>query len=215
MAQRRMFSMQIVDTDAFLDMPLTTQLLYFHFGMRADDDGFVSNPKKVMRMIGSGEDDLKVLITKRFIIPFKNGVCVIKHWKINNYIQKDRYNETKYLEEKAKLITKENGSYTECIQNGYTGKVRLGKLREEGETSSRVLSKRVQYLADTFGSEFKVTDRIIDLIDKEYKDLVIKFAIDKMAAKYEEEYHKVPTTMAVINWLNNAKKFGELERRGE
>lgn len=135
MAQRRMFSLQIVDTDAFLDMPITSQLLYFHLSMRADDDGFVANPKKIMRIIGTQEDDMKILIAKRFIISFDNGIIVIKHWKIHNYIQKDRYKETKYLEQKATLKTKENGSYTECIQNGYkldtqvrVGKGRLGKV---------------------------------------------------------------------------------------
>ena len=117
MAQRRMFSMKIVDTDAFLDMPLSSQVLYFHLAMRADDDGFVGNPKKVMRMIGTQDDDMKVLLSKRFILPFENGVCVIKHWKIHNYIQKDRYTETTYLREKKMLELNDNNSYTECVQD--------------------------------------------------------------------------------------------------
>lgn len=137
MAQRRMFSLKIVDTDAFMDMPQSSQLLYFHLSMRADDDGFVSNPKKIMRMIGSQEDDLKVLFTKKFLIPFESGVCVIKHWKIHNYIQSDRYFPTTYTDEKNQLETKENGSYKlikdECIQNvsKMDTQVRLGKVREE------------------------------------------------------------------------------------
>mgnify|MGYP007071621961 CR=1 FL=1 len=145
MAQRRMFSMKIVDTDAFLDMSQTAQLLYFHFSMRADDDGFVSNPKKIMRMIGVQDDDMKVLIAKKFIIPFESGVCVIKHWKIHNYIQNDRYTETNYTDEKKKLLLKENGSYKlkdeECIQDVSKvdtqvrlGKVSIGEEREK-ETS--------------------------------------------------------------------------------
>src|SRR3990167_2038857 len=105
MAQRRMFSLKIVDTDAFLDMPQSSQLLYFHLSMRADDDGFVSNPKKVMRTTGAQEDDLKVLFAKRFVLPFESGVCVIKHWKIHNYIQSDRYAPTQYVKEKALLET--------------------------------------------------------------------------------------------------------------
>lgn len=117
MANRRMFSLKIVDSDAFLDMPQSTQLLYFHLSMRADDDGFVGNPKKVMRMIGSSEDDYKVLIAKRFILNFESGVVVIKHWKIHNYIQTDRYQPTQYLEEKKTLETKENGAYTDRIQD--------------------------------------------------------------------------------------------------
>ena len=83
-----MFSLKVVDTDAFLDMPQSSQLLYFHLAMRADDDGFVSNPKKIMRMLGTQDDDIKVLVLKKFIIPFESGICVIKHWRIHNYIQK-------------------------------------------------------------------------------------------------------------------------------
>jgi hypothetical protein len=112
MARRRMFSLDIVDTDAFLDMPHSSQLLYFHLSMRADDDGFVSNPKRIMRAINSQDDDMKVLLTKRFIIPFDSGICVIKHWRINNYIQKDRYTETTYRDEKKLLNIKDNKSYT-------------------------------------------------------------------------------------------------------
>ena len=90
MAERRMFARTIIDSDAFLDMPHTTQLLYFHLSMRADDDGFINNPKNIMRMIGCKDDDLKILLTKKFILPFESGVVVIKHWQIHNYIQKDR-----------------------------------------------------------------------------------------------------------------------------
>ena len=111
---RRMFSPKIVDSDAFLDMPVSSQALYFHLGMEADDDGFV-NPRKIMRKIGSPDDDLKVLIGKRFVLPFENGVVVIKHWRINNLIRKDFYKETVYLEEKKRLTIKENGSYTDNV----------------------------------------------------------------------------------------------------
>lgn len=103
MAQRRMFSLKVVDTDAFLDMPMSAQLLYFHLSMRADDDGFVANPKKIMRMLGNQDDDYRVLIAKRFIIPFESGVCVIKHWRIHNYIQSDRYCKTQYVREMKTL----------------------------------------------------------------------------------------------------------------
>ena len=121
MAEKRMFSKRVIDSDAFLDMPLTTQALYFHLNMRADDDGFVNNPKKIMRMIGAGTDDLNVLLAKRFVLGFESGVIVIKHWRMHNYIQNDRYKETAYLEEKSHLILKENKAYsfmdTECIQD--------------------------------------------------------------------------------------------------
>ena len=117
MAERRMFSKKIIDTDAFLDMPLSTRLLYYDLAMRADDDGFISSPKKITRMIGCSEDDLKLLIVKQFIIPFESGVCVIKDWRIHNYIQKDRYHGTQYVIEKSQLKINENGSYTKCIQD--------------------------------------------------------------------------------------------------
>lgn len=117
MAERRMFAKTIIDSDAFLDMPLSAQALYFHLSMRADDDGFVNNPKKIQRMIGASDDDCKLLVLKRFILTFESGVIVIKHWKIHNYIQKDRYKETVYLEEKSTLALTENNAYTECIQD--------------------------------------------------------------------------------------------------
>jgi hypothetical protein len=112
MAQRRMFSPKITSSDAFLDMPISSQLLYFHLGMDADDDGFV-NPKRIMRIIGVGDDDLKILLAKRFVLLFESGVIVIKHWKINNLIRKDWHHNTVYIEEKAQLQTKDNGAYTE------------------------------------------------------------------------------------------------------
>lgn len=114
-----MFAKTIIDSDAFLDMPLSAQALYFHLSMRADDDGFINNPKKIQRMIGASDDDCKLLLCKRFIIAFESGVVVIKHWKIHNYIQKDRYKPTIYQEEKAMLDEKDNKAYTECIQNVY------------------------------------------------------------------------------------------------
>lgn len=135
MAERRMFTKRITESDAFLDMPSSTQMLYFHFSMNADDDGFVNNPKKIQKMCGASDDDFKLLIAKSFIILFDSGIIVIKHWKMHNYIQVDRYRPTDYLEEKSMLGIKSNKAYTldvskmdtECIQNGYIGKVSIGK----------------------------------------------------------------------------------------
>ncbi len=107
-----MFAKTIIDSDAFLDMPLSTQSLYFHLSMRADDDGFINNPKKIQRMVGCGDDDLKLLMAKRFILVFDSGVIVIKHWKIHNYIRNDRYKPTLYQEEKAELVEKNSKAYT-------------------------------------------------------------------------------------------------------
>lgn len=112
MANKRMFNIKIVDSDAFLDMPLSAQCLYFHLNMRADDDGFVGNPKRIQRLVGASEDDLKLLIAKRFLLTFENGVIVIKHWRMHNTLSTNRYSETVYTDEKKLLKLKENNSYS-------------------------------------------------------------------------------------------------------
>lgn len=136
MAERRMFAKSIVDSDAFIDMPMSARLLYYDLCMRADDDGFVNSPKKIMRMIGATNDDMNILIMRKFVIEFENGVVVIKHWRIHNYIQRDRYKPTNYKEQMDQLETDENGSYRKlsapCIQNVSTldTQDRLGKDRK-------------------------------------------------------------------------------------
>ncbi len=114
MANRRMFSMQIIDSDAFMDMSQTAQLLYFHLAMRADDDGFIGNPRKIMRSVGSNDDDLRVLLGKRFLLTFDSGIVVIKHWRIHNLIRADRHTDTTYQLEKKQLGLNEYGAYTEA-----------------------------------------------------------------------------------------------------
>lgn len=188
MAERRMFAKTIIDSDMFLDMPLSTQALYFHLSMRADDDGFINNPKKIQRMIGASDDDLKVLVMKRFILPFDSGVVVIKHWKIHNYIRNDRYKETVYQEEKALLGLKENGAYTELAdgmpdgiptdnQDGYkmetqvrlgkvsTGKDRVGEDKEEAAPPKPTRHKYGMY-------------KNVLLTDEEYQTLQREFPHD-------------------------------------
>lgn len=148
MAERRMLAKTIIDSDAFLDMSVTAQLLYFHLSMRADDDGFVNKPKSIMRMIGASQGDAEMLVNKKFIIPFESGVVVIKHWKIHNYIAKDRYKETTYKDEKATLMLDENNAYTTCIQPVYgmdtqdrLGKERIGKDRLDSTVSKDTVSR--------------------------------------------------------------------------
>jgi uncharacterized phage protein (TIGR02220 family) len=129
-AERRMFAKTIIDSDAFLDMPISARLLYYDLAMRADDDGFINSPKKIMKFIGATNDDMNILILRKFIIPFDNGVVVIKHWRIHNYIRKDTYNETSYKEEKAMLELDENKAYRLSSQlsvDGSLTQVRLGK----------------------------------------------------------------------------------------
>lgn len=126
MAKKRMFNNSVLDTDAFLDLPLSTQALYFHLNLRADDDGFISNPKRIQQYIGASEDDLKLLVLKSFVIAFDDGVIVIKHWRMHNTIRNDRYQPTNFQEDLALLGIKENKAYTlnvskvetECIPNG-------------------------------------------------------------------------------------------------
>lgn len=143
MAERRMFAKTIIDSDAFLDMPLSAQSLYFHLAMRADDDGFINNPKKIQRMIGASEDDCKLLIAKKFVLVFDTGVIVIRHWKLHNYIQKDRYKPTIYQSERNALKTEANGMYTQCIHDvsnmDTQDRLELGKDRLElGEESIEI-----------------------------------------------------------------------------
>ena len=113
MAEKRMFAKTIVLSDEFLDMPATSRCLYFTLSMLADDDGFVNNPKSIMRQCSATQDDLAILLTKRFVLGFDDGVLVIKHWRINNYLRADRYTPTKYTEQMSTLRIEDNGAYTE------------------------------------------------------------------------------------------------------
>ena len=170
MAQRRMFSKKIVETDFFMEMSPTAKLLYFYLNMSADDDGFVGNPKTIKLISGATDDDLKILIAKQFIIPFESGVVVIKDWKIHNYIQKDRYNQTQYLDEKRQLLVEENGTYTKCIQDvsSLDTQVRLGKSKDRLGKSNNTMSDKsddvipyseiISYLNEKTGRSFRTTE---------------------------------------------------------
>ena len=211
MAQRRMFSRKITESDQFLDMPMSAQSLYFHINMQADDDGFVGNVKTIKRMIGASDDDLKLLIAKQFLIPFETGIVVIRDWKIHNYIQKDRYTETFYQQEKAQLETVENKQYqkmdTECIQNvsSLDTQVRLGKdrlekeleLEKEEHSSAKAdhipYSEIVEYLNEKTNSQYRPTaKKTKNLIKARYND---GFVID--------DFKKV-IDVKVAEWLNDS-----------
>lgn len=146
MAERRMFAKTIIDSDAFLDMPLSAQALYFHLAMRADDDGFINNPKKIQRMIGASDDDCKLLIAKGFILVFETGVIVIKHWKIHNYIQKDRYKETVFLQEKQLIEAQDNGAYEMKA---------MPLLEEQTDKTARQLAYEKSSLPYSFGYKIR------------------------------------------------------------
>jgi hypothetical protein len=184
MAERRMFAKTIVTSDAFLDMPLSARCLYFTLGMFADDDGFVNNPKSIMRQVGACTDDLNLLLLKRFILSFDSGVIVIKHWRIHNYIQKDRYKETKYIEERATLMLDEKGAYTECIQDVYKldtqdrrGEERIGEDNSfthscEGEEDLSDPEHRRRYLGG-------IGKNVVFLSDEQMSDLLDKLSVEE------------------------------------
>lgn len=161
MAERRMFAKTIIDSDLFLDMPQSAQLLYFHLSMRADDDGFINNPRSIMRNVRCNDDDLKLLIAKQFIIPFENGVVVIKHWRIHNYIKSDRYKPTSYQNEKDQLSL-ENNTYVlsgykaepKRIQAGTTLEPSWNHNGTEMDTQSKVRDRKDKFIdKDTYCTE--------------------------------------------------------------
>lgn len=168
--------MKIVDSDAFLEMPLSTQCLYFHLNMRADDDGFIGNPKRICKLIGCNDDDLKLLIAKRFVLVFDNGVIVIKHWRMHNTIQKDRYVPTTYSDELKQLGIKDNKSYTlspmetKCIQNVST---------DIDKDIDIDIDKDIEIDKDI---NKDIENKIIDLLSSS-KDIFISIKLEK---EYEE-----------------------------
>ena len=231
MAERRMISKKITDTDAFLDMPLTTQALYFHFLQNADDDGFVGNPNSIMRKVGASKNDYDLLMVKRFIIVFDSGICVIKHWRIHNYIQKDRYVPTTFIKEKAQLETEENGAYTECIQNVYKldaqysiGKDsivedRIGKDRigEERACTREPVHSKAQTIVDLFNGLCPSLSKVTVLSTCREKAITARlkeFTVEHFTTVFKKaEASKFLTGRngkswrANFDWLINASNF--------
>ena len=202
MAERRMFAKSIIDSDLFLDMPQSTQNLYFHLSLRADDDGFVGNPKKIMRMINCSQDDIKILISKQFLIPFESGVVVIKHWKIHNYIRNDRYKPTIYTEEKKKLTEQENKEYIVGIPNGNQTdtQYRIGKDSLVKDNKNNVVNdiytpqikEVIDYLNEKTNKNFRATTKktqilIKTLLKNKYTVEDIKKAIDIKVKQWSKD----------------------------
>ena len=185
MAERRMFAKTIIDSDAFLEMPTTSQLLYFHLSMRADDDGFVNKPKSLMRMVGCKDDDLKLLFVKKFLIPFESGVVVIKHWKIHNYIRKDTYTETKYKKEKNTLELDENSAYRLAVPSPL-------QIRDESVTSpsTQVRLGKVSEGKDRLGED-REGDEDINVPTKPPKAVRHKYGLYENVLLTDEDYRKL------------------------
>lgn len=149
MAERRMFAKTIVLSDAFLDMPMSARCLYFTLGMIADDDGFINSPKSIMRQCGASNDDMNILISKKFVLVFEDGIVVIKHWRILNYIQKDRYVPTKYEEHRKQLLLDENNSYQkkdECIHSVYKMDTQVSIVKDSIESGKDNIEREASAL---------------------------------------------------------------------
>lgn len=177
MATRRMISLNIVDSDAFIELPVAAQNLYFHLAARGDDDGFIGNIRRIANMLGAGDYEIDLLIDKRFILTFPSGVVVIKHWLIHNYIQNDRYHATKYLDEKKTLQVKDNRAYTECIQDvskvdteNRIDKTRLDKGIQRAQKRTRVVKKSPKKVPDfnPLGAEVIKAFEEVDAKNKTY-----------------------------------------------
>lgn len=171
-----MFSLKIVSSDAFLDMSVSARELYFQLGMYADDDGFI-NPKKMLRLVGASDDDLKILLAKRFLLPFESGVVVIKHWAINNQLRRDFYQPTLYVEEKKRLFIKDNKAYTDRKQNvnkmlttrkHSIDKISIDKIRlKDTDTTSKEVDEKIPLNKEIQESDSKE----IPLILKEFESI--------------------------------------------
>ncbi len=221
MAERRMFAKTIIDSDAFLDMPMSARLLYYDLGMRADDDGFVNSPKKIMRMIGATQDDLSILALRKFIIPFDVGIVVIKHWKIHNYIRKDTYTETKYLEEKELLELDENKSYklknikSNVSVDESSTQVRLGKdsIGKDSITNITTSEDKSSTVDTAKASKHKYGEyKHVLLKDEELQKLQKDFENWKELITYLDEYIEMKGYkaknhyLAIKKWVVNAVK---------
>lgn len=196
-----MFSPDIVCSDEFLEMPPSTQTLYFHLGMKADDDGFIQ-PKMIMRILGSAEDDLKILIAKRFLIPFETGVVVIKHWLIHNMIRQDRYKATRFVEEKKSLKIKENNAYTELKKSNWqpngnqsAPQVRLGK-----DSIGKVKLNTCEPSDSRIPEVIKLFEEVNPSISKYYGNTTQRKACERLLKKWSVE--QIKAVVAILPELN-------------
>lgn len=222
MAEKRMFSNKVIETDSFLEMPDSTQNLYFHLSMNADDDGFVAKPKSIMRMTGKKEDDMRLLITKSFIIPFESGVIVIKHWRINNYLRADRYKETIYREEKQQLSINEKGEYelgipvgipvvdpNKSISNTNTNTNNIYNNKESGAEREKESKHKFGEYQNVF-----LKDSEFEKLKQDYGEEETNKAITFLDEYIEMKGYKAKShNLALRKWVFNAVKEQEQRER--
>jgi hypothetical protein len=213
MAERRMFAKTIVTSDDFLDMPMSARCLYFTLGMFADDDGFVNSPKSIMRQVGSSNDDMNILIAKKYLLVFENGVIVIKHWRIHNYIQKDRYIETKYVEQKRTLWLDENKAYT---TNESSAKYNVYGKELDNTRSVYILDtqekKELELGKDSVGQDNSKKER------NSYKQIINEYTTDEETEKAIFEFiqfYQAKQKVCILNdqlrtFLDNLSNMGLL-----
>ena len=196
MAERRMFTGKITESDVFLEMPLSSQCLYFHLCMYADDEGFVKNPRRIQRMIGATDDDFRVLMAKNFVLTYDSGIIVIKHWKMHNLIRKDRFHPTEYTEEKEMLYVKENGAYTLDPSKG------IPLLATKWQPNDN-------QMGDTLATEVRLGK---DSIGKDKNNRFQKPTVDEVKAYCEERNNNVDPEAFVDfydskNWMIGKNKM--------
>lgn len=227
MAEKRMLNRKLVTSDAFLDMPPTSQLLYFHLNLSADDDGFIDSPRMVMRLVNSSDDDIKILLAKRYLLLFDSGIYVIKHWWLHNQFRKDRHKPTVYTEEMLQLVKKTNGSYTEK-QNGNQvatsglpsiDKNRLDKISIEESNIPPKEDEKPKPRRKSYGKYKRVK-----LFKEQYDDLLKLWGKDElermitlMDMKIEEKGYKYENfSLALQNWrkkdFNNNKSTDDFNK---
>ena len=218
MAERRMFSKTIIDSDIFLDMPTSTRLLYYDLAMRADDDGFINSPRKIARMTGASDDDLKILASKNYIIPFASGIVVIRHWRVHNYIRKDTYNETQYKLEKSTLEIDNNKCYSVISDDRLRAvdepstQVRLGKDRLDKDSINNIPASEDEsssVSAKASKHKYGIYKNVL-LKDEELQSLKEKYSNWEDLIKFLDEYIEMKGYKAkshylcILKWVINA-----------
>ena len=216
MAERRMFAKKVITSDMFLDMPLSTQALYFHLSMVADDEGFINNPKRIQRLIGSSDDDMKLLITKAYIIPFDSGIVVIRHWRVNNYLRSDRFSGTEYEWEKSLLTMNKNGVYELGIPSGIPTGIPSGIPLDNQATDKRYPQYSVG--EDSIGKDSIGGVGESVLTAEEYSELVSRLGASDtdyyiqrvLAFKKKKPDAIFDTKSTILKWAREDKTSGKV-----